>query len=284
MDRPRDGTLGDGTGGSGADRGVDPLTPEETVVPALAPAATVAGGLPAIVSTLRRAIGETGLYRAGRLLLDLNQTEGFDCPGCAWPDPDHHRSVAEFCENGAKAIAEEATRRRVDPEFFARWNVGELSRHNDYWLGKQGRITHPVVLRPGSSSYEPIGWDEAFDLVASELNALDSPDEAVFYTSGRTSNEAAFLYQLFVRELGTNNLPDCSNMCHESSGVGLGETLGLGKGSVTLEDFDHAQLIVVIGQNPGSNHPRMLTALQRAVQRGARIVSVNPLPEAGLIR
>ena len=284
MDRTRDDSSGGGTGGSGTDRGVDPLTPETTEAPALAPAATVAGGIPAIVSALRHAVGETGVFRAGRLLLDLNQMQGFDCPGCAWPDPDHHRSVAEFCENGAKAIAEEATRLRVGPEFFARWSVAELSRHNDYWLGKQGRISHPVVLRPGASHYEPIGWDEAFHLVASELNALDRPDEAVFYTSGRTSNEAAFLYQLFVREYGTNNLPDCSNMCHESSGVALGETLGLGKGSVTLEDFDHTQLIVVIGQNPGTNHPRMLSALQRAVQRGARIVSINPLPEAGLIR
>jgi molybdopterin-dependent oxidoreductase alpha subunit len=281
MDRARDGTPGES---SGADRGVQALTPEETVAPALGPAASVSGGIPAIVSALRHAVGETGLYRAGRLLLDLNQTQGFDCPGCAWPDPDHHRSVAEFCENGAKAIAEEATRRRVGPEFFSHWSVAELSRHNDYWLGKQGRITHPVVLRPGASHYQSIGWDEAFELVASELNGLDCPDEAVFYTSGRTSNEAAFLYQLFVREFGTNNLPDCSNMCHESSGVALGETLGMGKGSVTLEDFDHAQLIVVVGQNPGTNHPRMLSALQRAVQRGARIVSVNPLPEAGLIR
>ena len=283
MDRTRDGTL-ESTGGPGGDRGVEALTPEETVAPVLAPVATVSGGIPAVVSALRHAVGETGLYRAGRLLLDLNQTRGFDCPGCAWPDPDQHRSVAEFCENGAKAIAEEATRRRVGPEFFSRWSVAELSRHNDYWLGKQGRLTHPMVLRPGSSHYEPIGWDEAFALVASELNALDAPDQAVFYTSGRTSNEAAFLYQLFVREFGTNNLPDCSNMCHESSGVALGEALGLGKGSVTLEDFDHTQLVVVVGQNPGTNHPRMLSALQRAVQRGARIVSVNPLPEAGLIR
>jgi len=284
MDRTQEGTLGGGSGGSRADRGVDPLTPETTVAPALAPAATVAGGIPAIVSALRHAVGETGVFRAGRLLLDLNQFQGYDCPGCAWPDPDQHRSVAEFCENGAKAIAEEATVRRVGPEFFSRWSVAELSHRNDYWLGKQGRLTHPMVLAPGSSHYQPIGWDEAFALVASELRALDSPDEAVFYTSGRTSNEAAFLYQLFVRELGTNNLPDCSNMCHESSGVALGETLGLGKGSVTLEDFDHVQLIVVIGQNPGTNHPRMLTALQRAVERGALIVSVNPLPEAGLIR
>jgi molybdopterin-dependent oxidoreductase alpha subunit len=284
MDRTRDGTLGDGTGGPGTDRGVDPLTPETTEVPTLAPAATVAGGIPAIVSALRHAVGETGVFRAGRLLLDLNQFQGYDCPGCAWPDPDQHRSVAEFCENGAKAIAEEATVRRVGPEFFSRWSVAELSRRNDYWLGKQGRLTHPMVLVPGSSHYQQIGWDEAFALVASELGALASPNEAVFYTSGRTSNEAAFLYQLFVREYGTNNLPDCSNMCHESSGVALGETLGLGKGSVTLEDFDHTQLIVVIGQNPGTNHPRMLSALQRAVERGARIVSVNPLPEAGLIR
>ncbi|HEY1908375.1 MAG TPA: FdhF/YdeP family oxidoreductase [Myxococcaceae bacterium] len=284
MDRTRDDTPGEGTGGPRIDRGVDPLTPETTETPALAPAATVAGGIPAIVSALRHAVGETGVLRAGRLLRDLNQFHGYDCPGCAWPDPDLHRSVAEFCENGAKAIAEEATVRRVDPEFFSRWSVAELSRRNDYWLGKQGRLTHPMLLTPGSSHYQPIGWDEAFALVASELRALDSPDEAIFYTSGRTSNEAAFLYQLFVRELGTNNLPDCSNMCHESSGVALGETLGLGKGSVTLEDFDHTQLIVVIGQNPGTNHPRMLSALQRAVERGARIVSVNPLPEAGLIR
>ena len=283
MDRPREGTLG-GTDDPGTDRGVDALTPEDTVAPALAPAATVAGGIPAIVGALRHAVGETGLYRAGRLLLELNQTQGFDCPGCAWPDPDHHRSVAEFCENGAKAIAEEATRRRVGPEFFSRWSVGDLSRRNDHWLGKQGRLTHPMVLRPGDHHYQPISWDEALALVASELNALSAPEEAVFYTSGRTSNEAAFLYQLFVREFGTNNLPDCSNMCHESSGVALGETLGLGKGSVTLEDFDHTQLVVVIGQNPGTNHPRMLSALQRAVQRGACIVSVNPLPEAGLIR
>ena len=168
---------------TGTDRGVDALTPETVEAPVLAPAATVAGGIPSIVSALRHAVGETGLYRAGRLLLDLNQAQGFDCPGCAWPDPDH-RSFAEFCENGAKAIAEEATRRRVGAEFFARWSVGELSRHNDYWLGKQGRITHPAVLRPGESHYQPIGWDEAFALVASELNALDRPDEAVFYTPG----------------------------------------------------------------------------------------------------
>ena len=284
MDRTRDGSLGGGTGGSGSDRGVEALTPEQVDSPALAPVATVAGGIPAIVSALRHAVGEAGLFRAGRLLLDLNQVRGFDCPGCAWPDPDTHRSVAEFCENGAKAIAEEGTRRRVDPDFFARWSVGGLSRRSDHWLGKQGRLTHPVVLRPGASHYQPIAWDEAFALVASELTALDSPDQAVFYTSGRTSNEAAFLYQLFVREYGTNNLPDCSNMCHESSGVALGETLGLGKGSVTLEDFDHAELIVVVGQNPGTNHPRMLSALERAVRRGARIVSVNPLPEAGLNR
>ena len=284
MDRTHDGSLGGGTGPGETDRGVEALTPERTEAPALAPVATVAGGIPAIVSALKHALGEAGALRGARLLLDLNQVQGFDCPGCAWPDPDHHRSVAEFCENGAKAIAEEGTRRRVDPGFFARWSVAELSRRSDHWLGKQGRLTHPVVLPPGASHYQPIGWDEAFALVAAELNALDSADEAVFYTSGRTSNEAAFLYQLFVREYGTNNLPDCSNMCHESSGVALGETLGLGKGSVTLEDFDHAQLIVVVGQNPGTNHPRMLSALERAVRRGARIVSVNPLPEAGLIR
>src|SRR4051812_36301787 len=244
----------------------------------------VAGGLTAAWVATKHVAREMGLVRGTRTLLRLNQKDGFDCPGCAWPDPDGKRSHAEFCENGAKAVAEEATTRRVTPEFFREWSVADLSRKSDYWLGKQGRITQPVVLRRGATHYEPIEWDEAFKLIAGKLNSLASPDEAAFYTSGRTSNEAAFLYQLFVRQFGTNNLPDCSNMCHESSGRALTETIGVGKGTVTLEDFRLAEAIFVVGQNPGTNHPRMLTSLQEAKRRGCKIVHVNPLPEAGLNR
>ena len=244
----------------------------------------LAGGVPAVLSSLKHALGEAGPIRGTRLLLKVNQFEGFDCPGCAWPDPDGERSLVEFCENGAKAVAEEGSTKRVTPDFFAKHSVQELSEKSDYWLGKQGRLTHPMVLKPGATHYEPLSWDEAFTLLARHLRALASPDEALFYTSGRTSNEAAFLWQLFVREYGTNNLPDCSNMCHESSGSGLGETIGIGKGTVKLEDFEKAQVIFVVGQNPGTNHPRMLTALQKAKRAGAQIVSVNPMPEAGLLR
>jgi molybdopterin-dependent oxidoreductase alpha subunit len=214
----------------------------------------------------------------------LNQFDGIDCPGCAWPDPDHHRALNEYCENGVKAVAEEATSKRCTPDFFRSWSVSDLSRQSDYWLGHQGRLTHPMVLRTGSDHYERISWDNAFALIGDELNALKTPDQAVFYTSGRTSNEAAFLYQLFVRQFGTNNLPDCSNMCHESSGLALKEVIGVGKGTVKLEDFDLADTILIIGQNPGTNHPRMLATLQRAAQRGATIISVNPLAEVGLTR
>ncbi|HUN35797.1 MAG TPA: FdhF/YdeP family oxidoreductase [Trebonia sp.] len=241
-----------------------------------------AAGIPAVTVALRRALHEMGPVRAGRTLLRVNQTDGFDCMGCAWPDPEH-RHTAEFCENGAKAVAEEATRARVAPEFFARYTVDELAARTDYWLGKQGRITHPMVLRPGSAHYEPISWDDALALAAGQLRGLASPDEAVFYTSGRTSNEAAFAYQLFARALGTNNLPDCSNMCHESSGVALSETIGIGKGSVHLTDLHRAELIVIAGQNPGTNHPRMLSALEAAKHNGAKIVAINPLREAGLV-
>ncbi len=230
----------------------------------------MAGGIPSIVAAAKAAWNEMGVTRGVRTLLRLNQKTGFDCPGCAWPEPDGERSHAEFCENGAKHVADEATTKRVTPEFFRNWSVADLREQSDYWLGKQGRITHPMVLRRGATNYEAINWDDAFALIASELNSLANPDEAIFYTSGRTSNEAAFLYQLFVRLFGTNNLPDCSNMCHESSGSALGETIGVGKGTVTLEDFDHAQAIFVIGQNPGTNHPRMLTALQKAKQNGCK--------------
>ncbi|NPC69411.1 FdhF/YdeP family oxidoreductase [Corallococcus exiguus] len=257
--------------------------PLENRAPDVGPVKTVAGGVPAVLSALKHVLGEAGPWRGGKLIWKVNQKDGFDCPGCAWPDPSH-RSVQEYCENGAKALAEEGTQERVTPEFFREWSVARLAEQSDLWLGKAGRLTHPMVLREGAAHYEPLSWDEAFALVAEELNALGSPDEAAFYTSGRTSNEAAFLYQLFVRQFGTNNLPDCSNMCHESSGTGLSETIGIGKGSVTLDDFDHAQAIFVIGQNPGTNHPRMLTALQAAARRGCEIVSVNPLPETGLNR
>jgi len=264
-------------------RGVSAQSPEAKVPLATRPQALVAGGIPAVVSSIKHALGEAGVVRGARLLARLNQFGGYDCPGCAWPEPDEHRGVFEFCENGAKAIAEEGTRERVTPDFFARYSVAELSRQSDHWLGKQGRLTFPMVLRPGAAHYQPLSWDETFRLLGSELRALFSPDEAVFYTSGRTSNEAAFLYQLFVRAYGTNNLPDCSNMCHESSGSGLTETIGAGKGTVRLDDFEKAQLILVVGQNPGTNHPRMLTALQAAKRAGAKIVGVNPLREAGLI-
>jgi len=221
---------------------------------------------------------------AVRILARMNQKDGFDCPGCAWPDPDDRAALTEFCENGAKAAAWETTTRRLDWRFFQKYSIDDLARRSDYWLGQQGRLTVPLMLRPGSRFYEPIDYDEAFRRIADALKALDSPNEAAFYTSGRTSNEAAFLYQLFVRAFGTNNLPDCSNMCHESSGVGLGETVGIGKGSVTLDDIHHADTIIIMGQNPGTNHPRMLTALQKAKENGARIIAVNPLPEAGLMR
>jgi len=242
-----------------------------------------AAGIPAVAGSLRFVGSQAGLRRGLPLLRAINQVGGFDCPGCAWPEPGH-RHPAEFCENGAKAVAEEATRRTVGPEFFAAHPMEDLSGRSGYWLGQQGRLTHPMYLAEGADRYAPIGWDEAFALIAEELAALDSPDEAAFYTSGRTGNEAAFLYQLFARRFGTNNLPDCSNMCHESSGAALSETIGIGKGSVALEDLWAADLIIVAGQNPGTNHPRMLTALEKAKRAGARIVTVNPLPEAGMRR
>jgi len=249
------------------------------------PPKRAAGGVPAVVSSFRHALPEMGLTRTLRTLGKLNHTDGFDCPSCAWPDPAaKERHLVEFCESGAKAVAWEATRKRVPREFFAGTTIAAMDAISEHELGKLGRITEPMLKRDGSEHYEPVDWDEAFGVVARHLRGLADRDDAVFYTSGRTSNEAAFLWQLFVRAYGTNNLPDCSNMCHESSGTALLEVVGSGKGAVTLESLEQASLIVICGQNPGTNAPRMLTHLERAKRNGARIVAVNPLPEAGLIR
>lgn len=245
---------------------------------------TVAAGIPAVISSAEHIFSEMSVTRGLKALAKLNQKDGYDCPGCAWPDPDDERSgIAEYCENGAKAIAEEATSKKLTADFFAANSVTELSQLDDYQIGKKGRVAQPMFLAKGASHYTEISWNDAFQKIAVHLNSLSSADEAVFYTSGRTSNEAAFLYQLFVREYGTNNLPDCSNMCHESSGVALNESIGIGKGSVKLEDFYEAEVILILGQNPGTNHPRMLSALQKAKEKGAKIISINPLPETGLI-
>lgn len=250
----------------------------------VAPREREAAGVRAVMVSLQRGMQQMGALRTAAALARLNQRNGFDCPGCAWPEEPGGRKLAEFCENGAKAVAEEATKRTVTAEFFARHSVAELSAKPEYWLSQQGRLAHPMVLRPGDDHYRPISWDAAYQLIAEQLNGLDSPDRAVFYTSGRTSNEAAFCYQLLVRSFGTNNLPDCSNMCHESSGAALTDSIGIGKGSVTIGDVEHADLIVIAGQNPGTNHPRMLSVLGKAKANGAKIIAVNPLPEAGLIR
>ena len=266
-------------------RPANPLSPEEDLWKIeISDPASAAAGMRGVITSFRHALTEMGVRRSLRTLTSINQKDGYDCQSCAWPDPDGDRHLAEFCENGAKATAWEATTRRATPEVFARHSVAALSALSDYQLGALGRLTHPLFLRRGASHYEPIAWNDAFALIAAELNALDSPDEAIFYTSGRTSNEAAFLYQLFVRQFGTNNLPDCSNMCHESSGTALMEAIGVGKGTVTLDDFDRAQAIFIAGQNPGTNHPRMLSTLQRAKRNGATIVGINPLAETGLRR
>ena len=265
-------------------RDVAATTPSESSPPSLSKPKDVAAGIPAVISSLSHGITRMGTLASLRNFTSVNRFDGFDCPGCAWPDPDGHRTIAEFCENGAKAVADEGTRKRAGPEFWSQWSVGELSRKSDQWLNSQGRLTHPMILRPGSDYYSELSWDEAFDIIADELVSLDNPDQAVFYTSGRTSNEAAFLWQLLARRFGTNNLPDCSNMCHESSGVALSDSIGIGKGTVTLDDFTKADLIIVVGQNPGTNHPRMLTALRDAKRAGASIISINPLLETGMKR
>ncbi|RVU00644.1 hypothetical protein EOD41_11630 [Mucilaginibacter limnophilus] len=245
---------------------------------------TWAAGMRAVTAAMDDVLHETGPIRGLKALFKMNQKGGFDCSSCAWPDPDDDRSpIAEYCENGAKALAEEATTKKLTAEFFAANSVADLAKLNDYEIGKKGRIAQPVYLPKGGTHYRPITWGDAFKKIAGHLNALASPDEAAFYTSGRTSNEASFMYQLFVREYGTNNMPDCSNMCHESSGVALGDTIGIGKGTVTLNDFYDTDVIIIMGQNPGTNHPRMLTALEKAKHKGSKIIAINPLHEAGLM-
>jgi molybdopterin-dependent oxidoreductase alpha subunit len=256
-------------------------SPPPRTNPDAAAAGHPAGGAASIVSSLRHLVREKAVGRGARALRVMNQEDGLDCPGCAWPEP-AHRSAAEFCENGAKAVAAEATKKRAGPDFFAAHAVDDLLSRSDYWLEQQGRVTHPMILRDGATHFEPVTWEKAFARAGEALRALAHPDEAAFYTSGRTSNEAAFLYQLFGRRLGTNNFPDCSNLCHESSGVALKQTMGVGKGAVQLADFEKAEAIFVIGQNPGTNHPRMLSALQAARRRGAQVVAINPLRERGL--
>ncbi|GAA3275205.1 FdhF/YdeP family oxidoreductase [Paenarthrobacter aurescens] len=247
------------------------------------PPKQAAAGLKAVTVALERGYAQAGVSRTVRSMLRVNQHGGFDCPGCAWPESiTGKRSPAEFCENGAKAIAEESTTRTVGAEFWARHSLAELEDKTEYWLGSQGRLSEPVVIKPGDTHYSPISWSDAFALIGEHINAT-TPDKCVFYTSGRTANETAFMYQLFARSLGTNNLPDCSNMCHESSGSALNPTIGIGKGTVSLEDIHHAELVLVVGQNPGTNHPRMLSALRDCKNNGGKIIAVNPLPEAGLL-
>ena len=261
------------------------LTPERLHDLKLKKRSNYAAGVPGVGASLEHIKEYTHLKEGMHALLKLNQKGGYDCPSCAWPDPDGNRSaIAEYCENGAKAVAEEATARQASPEWFAKNSIDEMGAMTDFELGKSGRIMQPMYLAPGAKHYTQLSWAKAFGIIAEELNALASPDEAIFYTSGRASNEAAFLYQLFVRQYGTNNLPDCSNMCHESTSHALAQVLGLGKGSVTLEDIHDADLLIIMGQNPGTNHPRMLSALKECKDRGGRIISVNPLPETGLMK
>ncbi len=259
-------------------------TPIETEPAHIRPTSLSAAGLPAIASSFRTAFQKMGARKTLQTFLSVNQKEGFDCQSCAWPSPDGKRHRFEFCESGAKAMADEGMRRVIGPDFFATWSIDALAAQPDQWLNAQGRLATPMLKQEGYASYEPIGWGRAFEVIGQELRSLETPDGAAFYTSGRTSNEAAFLYQLFVRQFGTNNLPDCSNMCHESSGTALVESLGIGKGTVKLEDFEHADMILIVGQNPGTNHPRMLTSLEHAKKNGATIIAINPLAEPGFIR
>ncbi|MEB0262694.1 MULTISPECIES: FdhF/YdeP family oxidoreductase [unclassified Mucilaginibacter] len=243
-----------------------------------------AAGIPAVVASFADILEETGAIRGPLALFKMNQKGGFDCSSCAWPDPDDDRSpIAEYCENGAKALADEATTKKLTPDFFAQNSVADLSKLDDMTIGKNGRIAQPMYLPKGATHYQPISWYDAFHKIGDKLNSLASPNEAAFYTSGRTSNEASFVYQLFVREFGTNNMPDCSNMCHESTSVALAEVIGIGKATVTLNDLYDSEVIIIMGQNPGTNHPRMLTGLEKAKKNGSKIIAINPLHEAGLM-
>lgn len=236
----------------------------------------LAAGIPGVMTAMKFAIPENALLP----LLTMNQPGGIDCPGCAWPEPPMgDRNIVEFCENGAKAVAEETTRRRVDPEFFERYSVTDLRQKTDYWLGRQGRITTPMMYDGTDDYYHPVSWDTAFNTIVDYLKTLDDPNKAIFYTSGRTANEPAYMFQLLARRFGTNNLPDCANMCHDSTGKALAPTVGLGKGSVTYADFKVTDMLISVGQNPGTNHPRMLTVLKEIKDRGGKIVTINPLNE-----
>lgn len=244
----------------------------------------VAAGFTGVTEVLKHGANEMGIVRSMKALLEMNQEDGFRCPSCAWPVPEHPSKIAEYCENGAKALADEATSKKIGADFFAKHSVEELSQLSDYELNKFGRLTEPLVLYPGNINYEPISWDDAYQRIAQELKSLDHSNEAIFYTSGRSSNEAAFLYGMFARAFGTNNMPDCSNMCHESSGVALTKTLGIGKGSVKVDDLHGADVVLVVGQNPGTNHPRMLAALEQCKKNGGKVVSINPLAETAMAR
>lgn len=242
-----------------------------------------AGGWGAVKAVTASVFSQKAVARDIIAMFRMNQVKGFDCPGCAWPDPEH-RSSMELCENGVKAVSWETTSKKASPAFFRQHSVAELWNYSDYELENIGRLTHPMKYDRATDRWQAVEWQQAFAEIGERLRSYDSPEQVEFYTSGRTSNEAAFLYQLFAREYGSNNFPDCSNMCHGPTSAGLTQSIGMGKGTVELEDFEHCDLVICIGHNPGTNHPRMLTTLREVAQRGARIISINPLAERGLER
>ena len=243
----------------------------------------LAAGIKGVTTSFRHTLAQSGIKGTIQTMRSVNRFDGFDCPGCAWPDPDDHRSGFEFCENGAKAFAAESTSRKVTADLFSKYSVASLSEQGDMWMDKQGRLTQPMYLAEGEEHYQAITWDSAFTIISDRIKATDA-ERVALYTSGRASNEAAFLWGTLARQIGTNNLPDCSNMCHESSGVALNTSIGIGKGTVKLEDFDYADLVLVVGQNPGTNHPRMLSALAKCKRKGGSVISINPLEETGMKR
>ncbi len=252
--------------------------------PKITAPATAAGGVSSLTTAAKQIWQKSDITHGIKAVKSMNKISGFDCPGCAWPTAPEEALSVEICENGIKALAEEISPQNADREFFANYSLAELRGENDYLLGLHGRLSEPMIIRHGETNYQPISWDSALQIIADQLQQLDNPNQAAFYTSGRTSNEAAFLYQLLARQFGTNNLPDSADLCHEASGIALGDTIGIGKGSVKIEDFYQADAIFIFGQNPGSNHPRMLKALQKAAANGCKIISINPLREAGLMR